>query len=233
MLSVLGVCGKVLAAGVATGRISQGLPHAGHSWFWAAPTDPAQHTAECSSHNDGNSGKTLVTKGKTLVRKGSEGKQEFKKQPCKCQCLTGMWRGCSGQQSWVSLACGREPSAAGISLQSVERVCWSRHPISLQSAEDPTLQNCRWVFPWKELQPMESLCWSRALPGWSPDLEQTLLKGTAVHRESPGASLSWMAAAHRKDMLELVKSVRSKEKQREAVTSWPLVSKEMTSQEWS
>lgn len=43
----------------------------------------------------------------------------------------------------------------------------------------------RWVFPCKELQPMESLCWSRALPGQSPELEQALLKGTAAHREPP------------------------------------------------
>lgn len=51
-----------------------------------------QHTAECSSHTDGTCGKALLTKGKTLVRKGSERKKEFKKQPCKCQWLTGMWQ---------------------------------------------------------------------------------------------------------------------------------------------
>lgn len=33
MLCGLSVCGKVLAAGVASGRISQGLPHAEHTWF--------------------------------------------------------------------------------------------------------------------------------------------------------------------------------------------------------
>ena len=60
----MGVCGKVLAAGVASVRRGQGLPHAGQSWFQTAPTDPLQDTAE-PSRAGGTSGNTSVRKGKT------------------------------------------------------------------------------------------------------------------------------------------------------------------------